>query len=115
MIEVLSPETLLVLAERRAVRDLWVDGGGVRTWMELGRAVRAAQAACQAAGVQPGEIVLTPGEATFAALAWFFGAALAGAVVAPLRGEREGELETWSRQAAPRWRVCGEQLSLIHI
>ena len=113
MIEVLSPETLLVLAERRAVRDLWVDGGGVRTWMELGRAVRAAQAACQAAGVQPGEIVLTPGEATFAALAWFFGAALAGAVVAPLRGEREGELETWSRQAAPRWRVCGEQLAAL--
>jgi hypothetical protein len=75
---VLSPETLLVLAERRCARDLWVDGRGVRTWLELGTAVRAAQAACAAAGVQPGEIVLTPGEPTFPALAWFFGAALAG-------------------------------------
>ena len=108
--EVLSPEMLLSLAERRSVRDLWVDAGGVRTWLELGKAVRAAHAVCTAAGVQPGEIVLTPGEATFAALAWFFGAALAGAVVAPLRAERAGELETWSRQAAPRWRVRGDTL-----
>jgi acyl-CoA synthetase (AMP-forming)/AMP-acid ligase II len=108
--EVLSPEMLLSLAERRAVRDLWVEDGGVRTWLELGKAVREAQAACVAAGVRPGEIVLTPGEATFAALAWFFGAALAGAVVAPLRAEREGELSTWGGQAAPRWRVRDERL-----
>jgi acyl-CoA synthetase (AMP-forming)/AMP-acid ligase II len=107
---VLSPDTLLVLCERRCARDLWVDATGVRTWLELGSAVRAAQAACQAAGVQPGEIVLTPGEASFAALAWFFGAALAGAVVAPLRAEREGELENWNLQAAPHWRVRGQAL-----
>jgi acyl-CoA synthetase (AMP-forming)/AMP-acid ligase II len=103
--EVLSPQVLLELVERRAVRDLWIDDAGARTWLELGVAVRAAQEVCRAAGVVPGDIVLTPGEATFAALAWFFGAALAGAVVAPLRAEREGELENWRQHAAPRWRV----------
>ena len=108
--EVLSPEMLLALAERRAVRDVWVEDGGVRTWLDLGKAVRVAQAACVAAGVRPGEIVLTPGEATFAALAWFFGAAMVGAVVAPLRAEREGELATWRGQAEPRWRVRDERL-----
>ncbi len=111
--EVLSPAFLLTLIERRAMRDLWVDDRCVRTWRELGSAVRAAQGACAGAGVKPGDIVLTPGEATFEALAWLFGAALAGAVVAPLRAEREGELETWRRHAAPRWRTNGMALAAL--
>jgi acyl-CoA synthetase (AMP-forming)/AMP-acid ligase II len=105
--EVLSPQKLLALAERRAVRDLWIDAGGTRTWLELGVAVRAAHAACTDAGVRAGDIVLTPGEATFEAMAWLFGAALVGAVVAPMRAERECELKSWTRHAAPRWRVGG--------
>jgi len=103
--EVLSPQLLLQLTERRAVRELWVDAGGGRTWLELGTAIRTARAACEAAGVCAGDIVLTPGEATFDAMAWLFGAALAGAVVAPLRAERESELGNWAHHAAPRWRA----------
>ncbi len=103
--ETLSPELLLTLVERRSVRHLWIDGDGARTWLEFGRAVRSAHDALAAAGVGAGELVTVPGEATWEALAWLFGAALAGAVVAPLRAEREAELATWRLQAAPQWRV----------
>ncbi|HLP08057.1 MAG TPA: fatty acid--CoA ligase family protein [Opitutaceae bacterium] len=111
--EVLSPTTLLKLIERRALRELWVRDGRTQVWRELGDAILAARAACQTAGVRAGDIVLTPGEATFGALAWFFAVALEGAVVAPLRVEREGEIDTWRRHAAPRWRVRDNRLEAL--
>ncbi|MFT3828379.1 MAG: fatty acid--CoA ligase family protein [Opitutaceae bacterium] len=111
--EVLSPATLLQLIERRALRELWVCDDGTRVWRELGDAIAAARAQCQAAGVRVGDIVLTPGEAKLGALAWFFAAALEGAVVAPLRAAREGEIAAWRSHAAPRWRVRNEQLEAL--
>jgi acyl-CoA synthetase (AMP-forming)/AMP-acid ligase II len=114
-IEILSPTILLQLIERRALRELWVGAGRPQVWSELGAAIAKARAVCQAAGVRAGDIVLTPGEATFAALAWFFAAALEGAVVAPLRAEREGEIDNWKRHAAPNWRVRDDDLEKLAV
>ncbi len=104
--ENLSLQNLLALIARRSARDLWIDDSGSRLWLDLGAEIRSARAACTSAGVMPGDIVVTPGEGTLAALGWLFGAALAGATVAPLRASREPELESWKRHAAPRWRVA---------
>lgn len=103
--ESLSLQKLLSLIERRAARDLWIDDRGVRPWLDLGAEIRLARERCAAAGVKPGDIVVTPGEGTLAALGWLFGAALEGATVAPLRMGREPELASWRQHAAPRWRV----------
>lgn len=103
--EVLSPALLRQLVERRRRRDLWIDAGAFRSWGDLGAALDAAREACVAAGVAAGDIVVTPGEMTLAACGWFFAAAELGAIVAPLRAERQDELAAWAPHGAPRWVV----------
>jgi acyl-CoA synthetase (AMP-forming)/AMP-acid ligase II len=111
--DVFTISALLDLIEGRTTTDLWVDGGGGRTWADFGLLVRATHAACSAAGVRCGEIVVTPGESELETLAWLFGAALAGAVVAPLRQERHPEVENWRQHVAPAWIVRGDKLQRL--
>jgi len=108
-----SVQALAELVERRALRDLWIDDRGTRTWLEFGTAVNQARAACAAAGVTGGEIVVTPGEATAEALAWFFGVASVGAIVAPLRRERTAEMERWKESVRVGWAVVDGRLHRV--
>jgi acyl-CoA synthetase (AMP-forming)/AMP-acid ligase II len=108
-----SVEAIQVLAGRHAARELWIEDGGSRTWEEFGAAVEAARRRCAKAGVGLGSVVVTPGEASFASLAWLFGAAAVGAVVAPLRAERAGEIEAWTKFVEIGWRVRGVQVERV--
>ena len=101
----LAVDSISMLAGQRARRDLWVSDAGKFTWAQFGAAVEAVRRQCEIAGVAPGEIVVTPGDSTFDALAWFFGAAASGAIVAPLRWERLGEFYAWKEFLAVGWRV----------
>ena len=66
--------------------------------------------ACESAGVRPGDVVVIPAEERLESLAWGFGAAAVGAVLAPLRLERHGELESWRDSFEIAWRVNGNRL-----
>lgn len=106
-------ESLALLSQQRSEDELWLDDLSVTTWTEFGAAVEAARKQCEALGVQPGEIVLTPGEASLDSLAWLLGAATCGAVVAPLRREREAEIDSWKNHVAIGWRVREGRLSKV--
>lgn len=101
---------MTLLAARRARDVVWVDDAGARTWAELGAAIEAAAQQCRSVGVESGELVVTPGAAEFESLAWLFGAALAGAIVVPLRPEREGEIKAWTQECAISWQVRDGQI-----
>jgi len=101
----LAVDDIRILAGQRARRKLWISDAGRFTWAQFGVAVEAVRRQCEAAGVVPGEIVVTPGDSTFDALAWFFGAAASGAIVAPLRWERLGEFHAWKDFLKIGWRV----------
>ena len=101
----LAEESIPMLAFRRARREVWVSDGGTFSWAQLGAAVEAVRRQCESAGVAPGEIVVTPGDSTFDTLAWLFGAAASGAIVAPLRWERLAELRGWKEFLEIGWRV----------
>lgn len=93
------------LAARRKHEAVWIDAAGARTWGEFGAAVAAITAQCLAAGVEAGDVVVTPGAASFEALAWLFGAAATGAVVAPLRPERVESAAGWRDFVEVKWQV----------
>ena len=101
----LTAESIPVLAEQRAGTELWLGDDSVMTWVQFGAAVEVVRRQCAEAGVEPGEIVVTPGDSTFEALAWLLGAAATGAVVAPLRWERMGEFHGWKDFLKIGWRV----------
>ena len=101
------------LARLRAATMLWLDDAGARTWNEFGAEVANARQQCVDAGVLPGAVVVTPGEATLAALAWMFGAAAVGAVVAPLRSERAGEMQNWKNFIDVGWTVTNGRLARV--
>jgi len=98
-----------MLAQRDGGRELWRDDTGGRTWADFGAVVGAARQHCREQGVRPGEIVLTPGETKLESLAWLFAVAGAGAIAAPLRTERLGELPTWLESIAIGGRVEGDR------
>ncbi len=95
------------LAARRGPAPMWIDGEDERSWSDFGAAVEAARAAGAATGVKAGDVVVTPGDASFEALAWLFGAAAIGAVVAPLRTERADEMAGWKNFVDVAWQVRG--------
>lgn len=101
---------IAALARERSARELWRDDDGVRSWRDFGGMVEAARRLGVVAGVTPGAVVITPGEATLESLAWQFGAAAAGAVVAPLRRERLGEIESWKDFLEIGWQVQGGRI-----
>ncbi len=93
------------LGRTEAGRELWVEATGTRTWRDFAAAVTCAEQQCRAAAIQPGEVVVVPVDDGFSALAWLFGAAAVGAVVAPLRAARLAEIETWRAFVAIDWQV----------
>ncbi|HWZ93984.1 MAG TPA: fatty acid--CoA ligase family protein [Opitutaceae bacterium] len=101
----LAVENIVPLARQRAGCELWLDDFGARSWPKFGAAVETARRQCIDAGVSPGSVVVTPGEASFESLPWLFGAAAVGAVVAPLRSERAGETQVWKNSIAIGWQV----------
>ena len=101
----LGVENIPLLAQQRATDELWLNDTGTFTWLQFGAAVGVVRQQCVEAGVVPGEIVVTSGENTLEALAWLFGAAAAGLVVAPLRRERRGEIHSWTKFMAIGWQV----------
>jgi acyl-CoA synthetase (AMP-forming)/AMP-acid ligase II len=82
-----------------------VEAGRSRDWGNFAAAVTQSEQQCRIAGVQPGAIVVVTVEDGFSALAWLFGAAATGAVVAPLRAERLGETKRWQEFVALDWQV----------
>ena len=101
----LTVDSISLLAEQRAGDELWRDDAGSFTWLQFGTAVEAVRQQCAEAGLVPGEVVVTPGATTLETLAWLFGAAAMGAVVAPLRQERLGEIQLWTEFVAIGWQV----------
>ena len=103
----------MVLAQRRHGIEVWRDDHGSRDWLQFGRAVEVARQRCASAGVVAGEVIVVPGEATFESLAWLFGAAAMGLVVAPLRRERWGELQGWKDFIHIDWCVQQDRLERV--
>jgi acyl-CoA synthetase (AMP-forming)/AMP-acid ligase II len=101
----LNVEGIGALCRERAPEILWVDGQGAHTWEEFGSRVGDISRACESAGVRPGDVVVIPAEERLDSLAWGFGAAAAGAVLAPLRPDRKGEAEGWEAHFEVGWRV----------
>jgi acyl-CoA synthetase (AMP-forming)/AMP-acid ligase II len=106
----LAVENIVRLAHQRAGCELWLDDFGARSWSKFGATIEAARRQCLDAGVSPGSVVVIPGEASFESLPWLFGAAAAGAVVAPLRPERAGEIQVWKNFIEIGWRVQNGRL-----
>ncbi len=102
---IFSVEGIAALAAQRSGQTLWIDDLGERSWAEFGAAVADVRSRGGEAGVKPGEIVVTPGAGSFEALAWLFGAAALGAVVAPLRPERRDEATGWGDFVTVAWQV----------
>lgn len=101
----LSARTVVAFGHEYPGRPVWIDAKGTVTWGEFARMIERVQSECDHVRLVPGQVVVTPGEATLDALAWLFGAAQAGAVVAPLRRERMGELTRWADTFALTWRI----------
>lgn len=110
---VFGAEAIPMLVEERGAAALWIDDAGSRSWDDFGRLVADARFRCAAAGIAPGEVVVTPGEASLDSLAWLFAAAEAGAVVAPLRLERREEAAAWTQSFRVHWAVAGDRLERI--
>jgi len=111
---VLSIEGLAALARVRAGCAWWEDDAGKLEWPQFAAAVETVRQTCLASGVQPGEVVVTPGDSTAAALVWLLGAAAAGAVVAPLRSERYGEIQNWANFIRIHWQERERRLDPIN-
>ncbi|HTQ32072.1 MAG TPA: fatty acid--CoA ligase family protein [Opitutaceae bacterium] len=109
----LSVEAIIALARERADAEVWRDDAGARSWREFGAAAEAAQRQCLEAGATPGSVIVGPGEATFESLAWLFGAAATGAVVAPLRRERAGEIPGWKKFIEVGWQVADGRIARV--
>ncbi len=101
----LTVESIPALAQERAGSELWRDDAGSLVWLQFGAAVEEVRRQCVEAGVEAGQIVVTSGESTLEALAWLFGVAATGAVVAPLRRERLGEIQAWKEFIEIGWEV----------
>jgi acyl-CoA synthetase (AMP-forming)/AMP-acid ligase II len=109
----LSIDDLGALARRRGAAEIWADDRKVHTWGEFLSCFEFARSQCAERGVGRGEIVVTPADGTVGSIAWLFGAAACGAVVAPLRPERWPEAEHWRRWLRIGWRVNQERLERV--
>ena len=106
----LTVDGIGALARGRGPRVVWVDEQGPHSWAAFGARVEQIAGDCTTAGVRPGEVVLIPAESRLDTLAWGFGAAAAGAVVAPLGMDRQGEAEGWGSRFKISWRVRHDEL-----
>ncbi len=108
-----SVETIRELAQRRQGAVVWLDDHGVRDWAQFGRAVEVVWQRCASVGAVAGEVIILPGEASFETLAWLFGAAALGLIVAPLRRERWSELQGWKEFIHIDWLVQHDRLERV--
>jgi acyl-CoA synthetase (AMP-forming)/AMP-acid ligase II len=99
----LSVESIPLLMKQRAGSELWLDETGALRWLQFGAAIEQATRTCREAGVESGDIVVTSGQSTLESLVWLFGAAAAGAIVAPLRHDRLGEVQDWKNFVEIGW------------
>ena len=95
---------------RRDAGALWIDDQGVRSGADFMATVEAAARQCREAGVQPGEVVITPGTTSLDSLGWLFGVAMVGAVAVPLRPTRAAELAAWQEWCRLDWQVAAGRL-----
>lgn len=91
----LSWEALQAYADFAPEQVLWSSLAGDVTWRCWIERVEGAVAVLRSAGVVAGDVVVTPGESTVETLVWLFGCVRVGAVVMPLRKEREAEALSW--------------------
>ena len=112
-LKTLSVEEIASHARRRPGGKIWLDDVDTLTWLQFAAAVELVTRKCWEAGVAPGDIVVTSGESTFEALVWLFGAAAAGAVVAPLRRERLGEIQGWKNFLKIGWKGCDGEIERV--
>jgi acyl-CoA synthetase (AMP-forming)/AMP-acid ligase II len=103
----LTVDNLSDLARQRGARELWVDDSGSVTWAEFGSELERATEECRSAGVRGGAVVSTVLDGGAASLARMFGAAACGAIVVPLRPERNHDPERWAQWFGIDW-------SLVH-
>jgi acyl-CoA synthetase (AMP-forming)/AMP-acid ligase II len=101
----LSVDAVAALARERASRVLWMDGRGTHNWDAFGARVAEIARHCRTVGVERGEVVIVPAEERLDSLAWVFGAAAVGAVIAPLKQDRIGEAESWKAHFEIVWQV----------
>lgn len=103
-------KSVLELAGERGDGPLWLDDRGGVTWKDFGARVEERRARCVAAGVRQGDVVVAPGEAALESLEWLFALSSVGAVAAPLRRERLGELAVWRGHLRLNWAVKDDGL-----
>ena len=101
----LTADGIRALAQERGPQTLWVDSQGAHSWEEFGARVEEIAMVCKTAGVRAGDVVVVPAEEHLDSLAWGFGAAAAGAVLAPLREDRRCEADSWRTHFEIGWRV----------
>lgn len=101
------------MARERTGNELWLDDSGVLMWQQFGAAVERVVKKCREAGVQPGEVVITSGESTIEALVWLFGVGAVGAIAAPLRLDRLGEVQGWKNFLEIGWQEWEGQLEPV--
>ena len=106
----LAPQSISALGCERFGCELWLDDSGVLMWPQFAAAVERVVKKCNDAGVQRGEVVITSGESTVEALVWLFGVAAVGAIAAPLRDDRLGEVQGWKKFLAVGWHEWEGQL-----
>ena len=107
----LTVEGIWALAKERGPWVLWADEKGTHTWGEFGARVEEIARACDSAGVQVGDVIVIPADERLDSLAWGFGAAAAGAVLAPLRRDRAAEADGWRANLKVAWRVRENRLT----
>lgn len=108
----LAVADLAALARRRGNRAVWVNDVGEVTWAEFGAAIEAARQECADRRVQPGSVVEVMAEERLGFLAWVFGAAAVGAIVAPLR-RASPLVSPWQNFVKIDWRVSDGRLSRV--
>jgi len=101
----LSFDAVTDLVHRRGSTPLWIEDNRVVTWNQFGAHVEEVRSLLQGAGVEPGEVVVTPGEAALESIVWLFAVASVGGVVAPLRPERRTHAQAWKTFLKIGWRV----------
>ena len=108
----LAVQEIAALARRRSMRAVWLNDIGEVSWSEFGITVEAARQECLDRRVQPGSVVEVTAEERLSFLAWVFGAAGAGAVVAPLRLAKPAA-SPWRNFVEIGWRVSDGRLERV--
>jgi len=106
----LAVADIVTLAQKRGLHEIWVNDVGAVTWAQFGIAVAAARLECEGNGVVAGSVVEVAAEERLGFIAWLFGAASVGAVVAPVR-RGNASFSPLEQFVRIDWRVVDGRLS----